>query len=168
MKRKDRRYESPSLVSPPPPPLLPSPFSLCGPSFLSSSAREVLRRSGALATAAAAAAAAAAARLLLLLDLEQQGAVDVRQHAAKGDGGADQRVQLLVAANGQLQVSRRDALDFEIFGGVLWRVRWGGGKIRRGGRGGKVMCGVWTCVVGVQDCPTGTVRRLVQGSRRCW
>jgi len=30
--------------------------------------------------------------LLLLLDLEQQGAVDVWQYAAEGDGGADQCV----------------------------------------------------------------------------
>lgn len=60
--------------------------------------------------------------LLLLLDLEQQRAVDVRQYASEGDGGADQGVQLLVAADGELQVAGRDALDLEVLGGVLWTV----------------------------------------------
>lgn len=57
--------------------------------------------------------------LLLLLDLEQQRAVDVRQYASEGDGGADQGVELLVAADGELEVAGGDALDLEILGGVL-------------------------------------------------
>ena len=55
---------------------------------------------------------------LLLLDLQQQGAIDVRQHAAEGDCRADERVQFLVAADGQLQMARGDALDLEVLGGV--------------------------------------------------
>jgi len=55
---------------------------------------------------------------LLLLDLEQQRAIDVGQDAAESDGGADERVELLVAADGQLQVARRDALDLEVLGRV--------------------------------------------------
>lgn len=58
------------------------------------------------------------ALLLLLLDLQQQRAVDMRQHASEGDGGADQGVEFLVAANGELEMARRDALDFEVFGRV--------------------------------------------------
>lgn len=55
---------------------------------------------------------------LPLLDLEQQRAVDVGQNTTKGDGGADERVQFLVAADGQLQVARCDALDLEVLGRV--------------------------------------------------
>ena len=36
--------------------------------------------------------------------------MDVRDDAAARDGGLDERVQLLVAADGQLQVARGDAL----------------------------------------------------------
>lgn len=57
--------------------------------------------------------------LLLLLDLEQQRAVDVRQDTAKGNGGADQGVELFVTTDGELQMSGRDTLDLEVFGGVL-------------------------------------------------
>lgn len=59
--------------------------------------------------------------LLLLLDLQQQCTVDVREHTTKGDGGSDERVQLLVSTDGQLQVAGSDTLDFQILGGVLQR-----------------------------------------------
>lgn len=59
--------------------------------------------------------------LLLLLDLEQQGTVDVGQDTSKGNGGTDQRVELFVATDGELQVAGGDALDLEILGGVLTR-----------------------------------------------
>ena len=71
--------------------------------------------------------------LLLLLDLEQQGPVDVGQDAAEGDGGADEGVELLVAADGELQVAGRDALDLEILGGVLRGARQRGVRARGGG-----------------------------------
>lgn len=69
--------------------------------------------------------------LLLLLDLEQERAVDVRQHTSKGDGGADEGIELFVAADGQLEMARRDALDLEVLGCVLHLVvsgRIDGGK----------------------------------------
>ena len=67
--------------------------------------------------------------LLLLLDLEQQGAVNVWEHAPERDCGADQRVQLLVAADRELEVARRDALDFEVFGGVAGEFEDFGGEV---------------------------------------
>lgn len=57
--------------------------------------------------------------LLLLLDFEQEGAVDVRQDTTKGDGGADEGIELFVTSDGQLEMARGDALDLEILGGVL-------------------------------------------------
>jgi hypothetical protein len=57
--------------------------------------------------------------LLLLLDLEEEGAVDVRQHTTKGDGSTDQRIELFVTADGQLEMARSNALDLEVLGGVL-------------------------------------------------
>lgn len=57
--------------------------------------------------------------LLLLLNLEQQGAVDVWQDTTKGNGGADQGIELLVTTNGKLKMSGGDTLDLEVLGGVL-------------------------------------------------
>ena len=42
------------------------------------------------------------ATLLLLLDLEQQGAVNVRQDTSKSDGGTDKRIEFLVTSDGEL------------------------------------------------------------------
>ena len=42
----------------------------------------------------------------------------MRQHAAKRNRRTDERVELLVAANRQLEVTRGDALDVEILGRV--------------------------------------------------
>jgi hypothetical protein len=47
-----------------------------------------------------------------------QRAVDVRDDTAAGDRGLDERVELLVSADGQLQVAGRDALDLEVLGRV--------------------------------------------------
>ena len=57
--------------------------------------------------------------LLLLLDLEQQRTIDMWQHTTKGNGGANQSIKLLVAANSKLQVTRGDALDLEVLGSIL-------------------------------------------------
>jgi hypothetical protein len=57
--------------------------------------------------------------LLLLLDLQQESAVDMWENTTKSNGGADERVEFFVSANGELQVTRGDALDFEILGSVL-------------------------------------------------
>jgi len=43
----------------------------------------------------------------------------MRQDTAESDGGTDQSIKLLVAANGELEVARGDTLDFEVLGGVL-------------------------------------------------
>lgn len=45
----------------------------------------------------------------------------MRQDTAKGDGGADQGVEFLVATNGKLEMAGCDALDLEILCGVLKR-----------------------------------------------
>lgn len=42
----------------------------------------------------------------------------MRQHTSKGDGRANERVEFLVAADGELEVTRGDALDVEVLGGV--------------------------------------------------
>lgn len=55
---------------------------------------------------------------LLLLYFEQQRAVDPGQDTAERDGGADQSIKLLVAADSKLEVARGDTLDLEILGGV--------------------------------------------------
>ena len=57
-------------------------------------------------------------RLLLLGRLVDQRLVDVRDHAAARDRGLDARVELLVAADGELQVARRDALHLEVLARV--------------------------------------------------
>lgn len=44
------------------------------------------------------------------------------QYTSEGDGRTDQRVELLVTADGELQMAGCDALDLEILGGVLWEV----------------------------------------------
>lgn len=44
------------------------------------------------------------------------------QDTAKSDGGANQGVELFVAADGELQMAWGDALNLEILGGVLWKV----------------------------------------------
>jgi hypothetical protein len=41
------------------------------------------------------------------------------QDTSKGDGGADQSVELFITADGKLEVARGNALDFKILGGVL-------------------------------------------------
>ena len=71
--------------------------------------------------------------LLLLLGtlalLSDERLVDMRDDAAAGDGRLDQRVQLLVSADGELQVTRRDTLHLQILGRVAGQLEnlneWG-------------------------------------------
>ena len=44
--------------------------------------------------------------------------MDVRDHTAARNGGLDERVELLVTTNGELQVAWSDALHLEILGSV--------------------------------------------------
>ena len=55
---------------------------------------------------------------LLLLSLHDEGLVDVRDDTTAGDGGLDERVELLITADGKEQVSRGDSLDLKILRGV--------------------------------------------------
>ena len=43
----------------------------------------------------------------------------MRQDTTESDGGTDEGVELLVAANGELQVAGGDTLDLEVLGCVL-------------------------------------------------
>jgi len=42
----------------------------------------------------------------------------VRQHTTERNGGANQRIEFLVTANGELQVTRGDTLDLQVLGRV--------------------------------------------------
>lgn len=53
----------------------------------------------------------------------------MRQDTSKSDGGADQSVEFFVTADGELQVARRDALDFKILSGVACELEHFGGQV---------------------------------------
>jgi hypothetical protein len=57
----------------------------------------------------------------------------VGQDTSKGNGGADQGVEFFVAADGELQVARRDTLDFEILCGIAGEFEYFGGKVFKNG-----------------------------------
>ena len=44
--------------------------------------------------------------------------MDVRDHSTPGDGGLDQRVELLVTADRELEMARRDTLHLKVLAGV--------------------------------------------------
>jgi len=50
--------------------------------------------------------------------LDDEGLVDVGDDSSAGDRGLDQRVQLFVASDRELQVSGRDSLDLQVLRGV--------------------------------------------------
>jgi len=94
--------------------------------------------------------------LLLLLRslslLADEALVDMRDNSASGNGRLDERVQLLVTTDGELQVARRDTLHLEILGRVAGQlenlsgeVLEDGGAVHGGGgadtsvRGGPVL-----------------------------
>ena len=56
-------------------------------------------------------------RLILGRLLLEERLVDVRDDAAASDGSLDERVELLVTADGKLEVARRNALDAQVLGG---------------------------------------------------
>jgi len=55
---------------------------------------------------------------LLLVDLVDERLVNVGDHTTTSNGCLDEGVQLFVTTDGQLQVTRRDALHLQVFGGV--------------------------------------------------
>ena len=71
--------------------------------------------------------------LLLLLHLQQQCSVDVRQDTTERDRGPNKGVEFLVAADGELEMAGRDALDFEVLGGVAGEFEDFGGQVLQDG-----------------------------------
>ena len=68
--------------------------------------------------------------LLLLGLLGQQDAVDVGDHAARGDRDAgEQLVELFVVANGELDVAGHDPLLLVVAGGVPGELKSLGGEV---------------------------------------
>ena len=61
--------------------------------------------------------------------------VDVGDHTATGDGRLDERVELLVATDGELEVARRDALHLEVLGGVARELEHLSGEVLKDRRG---------------------------------
>lgn len=73
-------------------------------------------------------------RRFLLSLLSNQRLVDVGNDTSSSDGGFDQRVELLIAADGQLQVPGRDPLHFEILGRVPGQLQHLSGQVLKDGR----------------------------------
>lgn len=61
--------------------------------------------------------------------------VDVRDHTTAGDRRLDQTVQLLVSADGELQVARRDTLHLQILGRVAGQLEDLSGQVLEDGGG---------------------------------
>ena len=75
----------------------------------------------------------AAAATTTATQTHDQRLVDVRDDTAARDGGLDERVELLVAADGELQVARRDTLHLEVLGRIARELQ----HCARGQAGGK-------------------------------
>ena len=73
--------------------------------------------------------------LLLLGRLVDERLVDVRDDAAARDRRLDERVELLISADGELQVARRDALYLEVFARVTRELEHLGREVLKDGRG---------------------------------
>ena len=55
------------------------------------------------------------------------------QDTSESDRSADERVELLVTSDGELQMARCDALDFEVLGGVACELEHFGGQVFENG-----------------------------------
>ena len=75
--------------------------------------------------------------------------MDVRDHSTPGDGGLDQRVELLVTADRELEMARRDTLDLEVLAGVAGELEDLGGQVLKDG--GRVDGGGGTDTLGLLD-----------------
>jgi hypothetical protein len=62
-------------------------------------------------------------RLALLVDLLDERLVNVRNDTAMSDVALEEIVQLLVASDGEAQMTRRDAFHLEILGGVAGQLQ---------------------------------------------
>lgn len=56
-----------------------------------------------------------------------------RQQGTYGDGGLDERVELLVSADGELQMAGGDALHLEVLGGVSGKLEHLGAEVLKDG-----------------------------------
>jgi len=59
---------------------------------------------------------------LILLALVNERLVNVRDHTTASNGSLDKGVKLLVTTNGELKMTRRDALHLQILGGVACKL----------------------------------------------
>jgi len=78
--------------------------------------------------------------LLGLGSLVEERLVDVGNHSSSSNGGLDQGVQLLISANGKLQMTGGDTLDVQITGSIASQLEHlgaevlaDGGHVHRGG-----------------------------------
>jgi|EP01047_Picozoa_sp_COSAG01_P043757 hypothetical protein len=71
---------------------------------------------------------------LLGAGLGQKRLVDVRDDTTASDRGLDEGVELLITADGELQVTRRDTLHFEVLGRVASQLEDLGGEVLQDGR----------------------------------
>lgn len=59
--------------------------------------------------------------------------MDVRDDPTTGDRGLDERVELLVPADGQLEMAWGDALDLQVLAGVAGQLQDLGGEVLQDG-----------------------------------
>jgi len=72
--------------------------------------------------------------LLLARRFVDQTLVNVRNDTTTCNGSLDESIQLFVTTNGELQVARRDALDFQIFAGISSQLEHFGSQVFKNGR----------------------------------
>jgi len=65
--------------------------------------------------------------------LADQGLVDVRDHAASGNGGLDEGVQLFVSSDGELQVTGGDTLHLQVLRRVACQLENLSGQVLKDG-----------------------------------
>ena len=127
----------------------------------------------ALQTTSCLLAAAARRSADLLRLLRQQNGLDVGQDAALGDRDARQQlVQLLVVADGQLEMTRDDARLLVVAGGVAGQLEHLGGQVLHDGcqvdgRSGTDALGIVTLAQQTVDTTDGELKTGATGSRLC-
>ena len=61
--------------------------------------------------------------VLVLRSLVDEGLVDVRNNTASSNGTFDQRVELLISPDSQLEMPRRDSLHLQIFARIACKLK---------------------------------------------